>query len=338
MSGRKTTFGDVAAAAGVSVGTVDRVINARGGVRAETEELVLRWARELRLDRALHLRPTRLLRLGVLLLNRTDPFLDGLVKGFLKAASDYSYLNLQVKLYPYELLDPRAIAAKISAVALACDGLAINVFDDPLIRARLNEIAAKKPVFTLVSDLPNTRRIAYIGANGRTEGRVAGELMGRFVGPQGGQILLISGPRSFHGHEDRELGFRSVLGERFPNCIVTGVFETFEDNKTTRLRTRSALKQNPAIVGVYNTSVGSQEIASLLAELGKGCSTTFITHELTEANRGLLQQGMLDAVIDQDPVLEARIAVQRFLSFHGRLDVKPMEAPFRIYLKENCYL
>lgn len=336
MSGPKTTFADVAAAAGVSVGTVDRVINARGSVRAETEELVLRRARELRLDRALELRPTRMLRLGILLLNRTDPFLEGLVNGFQKSASDYAYLNLQTKLYLYEKLDRSLIAEKILSIGHACDGLVVNVFDDPLIRSCLDKVAAKKPVFTLVSDVPCAGRIAYIGANGHTEGRVAGELMGRFLGPRGGQILLISGPRSFHGHEHREAGFRSILRERFPNCIVAGALETHEDNEVASLLTRSALTQSPGIVGIYNTSVGSQEIASVLAELGREHSTTFIAHELTEANRRLLQNDVLDAVIDQDPVSEARIAVQRFLAFHGRVDFGRMETPFRIYLKENC--
>ncbi|UCI32088.1 LacI family DNA-binding transcriptional regulator [Mesorhizobium sp. B4-1-4] len=337
MVGRKATFADVATAAGVSVGTVDRVINARGSVRAATEELVLKCARELQLDRALHLRPTRLLRLGVLLLNRTDPFLEDLIKGFQTSASDYSYLNIQVKLYLYGQLDPRVIAAKIVAVGRACDGLAVNVIDDPLVRTCLAEVAAKKPVFTLVSDLPDIGRIAYIGANGGAEGRVAGELMGRFVGPQGGQVLLISGPESFHGHKERELGFRSVLGKRFPNCVVVGAIKTFEDKKVTWRQTRSALKEIPGVVGIYNTSVGSDEIASALTETGREHSTTFITHELTETNRLLLQHGILDAIIDQDPFSEASMAIQRFLSFYGRLDVKHMETPFRIYLRESCY-
>lgn len=171
MAGRKTTYADVAVAAGVSVGTVDRLINARGSVQPETEALVMHWARELRLDRALHQRPTRILRLGVLLLNRSDPFLKALVRGLQKAVLDYRYLNLQVRVVEHGKLDARHIVEKITMVEQTCDGVAINAFDDPAIRLRLAEFTRHKPVFTLISDLPDTDRIAYIGASGQVEGR-----------------------------------------------------------------------------------------------------------------------------------------------------------------------
>ncbi|MCW0001543.1 LacI family DNA-binding transcriptional regulator [Pararhizobium sp. YC-54] len=325
-------------AAGVSVGTVDRVINARGSVQPETEALVMHWARELRLDRALHQRPTRILRLGVLLLNRSDPFLEALVRGLQKAVLDYRYLNLQVRVFEYGKLDARHIVEKISMVEQTCDGVAINAFDDPAIRLRLAEFTRHKPVFTLISDLPDLDRIAFIGASGQAEGRVAGELMARFLGPAGGQILLISGPGSFLGHGNRELGFRTVLMDRFPSCTVCKSLQSFEDKRIIRRQVSLMLKQHPEISGVYNTSVGSEEVGDALSDLGREHSTVFITHELTEENRRMLQSGILDAVIDQDPIGEARMLVQSFLSFYGRLEAERTETGFRIYIRESCSL
>jgi LacI family transcriptional regulator len=49
----KTTIGDVALLAGVSVATVDRVLNGRGGVTPDKEHRVLSAARRLRIDRVL---------------------------------------------------------------------------------------------------------------------------------------------------------------------------------------------------------------------------------------------------------------------------------------------
>ncbi|MER9825239.1 LacI family DNA-binding transcriptional regulator [Mesorhizobium sp. M0115] len=332
------TFADVAAAAGVSVGTVDRVINARGSVHPETEAFVMHWARELRLDRALHQRPTRILRLGVLLLSRSDPFLEALVRGLQRAVVDYSYLNLQVRVFEYGKLDARLIVEKITMVEQTCDGIAINAFDDPAIRLRLAEFTRLKPVFTLVSDLPDTNRIAYIGASGQIEGRVAGELMARFLGPAGGQVMLISGPGSFLGHDSRELGFRTVLMDRFPSCAVSESLQSFEDKRIIRRQVGLILKKHPEISGIYNTSVGSEEVGDALRDLGREHSTVFITHELTEENRRLLQIGILDAVIDQDAIGEARMLVQSFLSFYGRLETERTETGFRIYIRESCSL
>ena len=49
---KKTKLNQIAEAAGVSISTVDRVINRRGGVSQKREEIVLEWANRLGLDRA----------------------------------------------------------------------------------------------------------------------------------------------------------------------------------------------------------------------------------------------------------------------------------------------
>ena len=64
---KKTIIADIAAAAGVSTATVDRVLNRRGGVSPEKEGRVLEWSRKLQVDRDLERRPTRILRIGVVM-------------------------------------------------------------------------------------------------------------------------------------------------------------------------------------------------------------------------------------------------------------------------------
>ncbi|WP_194288248.1 LacI family DNA-binding transcriptional regulator [Agrobacterium tumefaciens] len=333
--GKKASFADVAIAAGVSVGTVDRVINGRGNVKPETEQRVLKCARDLRLDRMLNLRPTRILKLGVLLQNRSNPFYKELVDALKRCASDYSYLNFQVAFYFYERLDHRDVVQKIHMASAGCDGVLVDVFDHPLIRDILQRLATSLPVFTLASDLPGIGSISFIGVDARSEGRVAGELMGRFLGAAGGDVLLISGLQSFHCHEQREMGFRSVLRDRFPQCTFARPVESQEDEVSTELLVKTALSENKNIVGIYNISVGSKAIAEHLNSTGKR-NVLLISHELTQENRALLKDGLVDAIIDQDPESEARAAVQRFLAHYGRYDGEPGRPEFRIFLQENC--
>ncbi|UZX45662.1 LacI family DNA-binding transcriptional regulator (plasmid) [Agrobacterium sp. 13-2099-1-2] len=333
--GKKASFADVAVAAGVSVGTVDRVINGRGNVKAETEQRVLKCARELRLDRMLNLRPTRILKLGVILQNRSNPFYKELVDALKQCASDYGYLNVQVSFYFYERLDHRDVVEKIEMASAGCDGVLVDVFEHPQIRDLLQRLAASLPVFTLASDLPGIGSISFIGVDARSEGRVAGELMGRFLGAAGGDVLLISGLQSFHCHEQREMGFRSVLRDRFPQCTFAKPVESQEDEVSTELLVKAALSQNDNIAGIYNISVGSKAIAEFLRNTGRH-NVQLISHELTQENRALLKEGLVDAIIDQDPVSEARVAVQKFLAHYGRYDGQPGRPDFRIYLRENC--
>ena len=74
------------------------------------------------------------------------------------------------------------------------------------------------PVVTLATDVRDCGRHAYVGPDDRRAGRVAGDLMGRFLGPTGGDIVMIAGLLSLIGNEEREMGFRSVLRERYPTC------------------------------------------------------------------------------------------------------------------------
>ena len=74
MRSRKTTLSDVAREAGVSLSTVDRVLNGRGGVAPSKANRILSAARRLGLDRALSLRPSRMLRIAVAIQPPTNPF------------------------------------------------------------------------------------------------------------------------------------------------------------------------------------------------------------------------------------------------------------------------
>lgn len=64
----------------------------------------------------------------------------------------------------------------------------------------------------------------------------------------------------------------------------------------------------------------------------------FITHELTPERRSLLREGLIDAVIDQNPELEVRTAVEVIAAHFGRLEAPPRSTltPVRIHMIENC--
>ena len=64
----------------------------------------------------------------------------------------------------------------------------------------------------------------------------------------------------------------------------------------------------------------------------------FITHELTPDRKGLLQKGVVDAVIDQNPELEAMTAMELIAKKFGRSEAVGINktTPINIYIRENC--
>ena len=62
-----------------------------------------------------------------------------------------------------------------------------------------------------------------------------------------------------------------------------------------------------------------------------------IGHELTEISRALLIEGVMDAVLDQSPFVEAVRAVEAILGHYNRgmPSGLPLQTPMSIYLQED---
>jgi LacI family transcriptional regulator len=168
---------------------------------------------------------------------------------------------------------------------------------------------------------------------------VAGDLLGRLLRPDGGHTVMIAGLRSMAGHREREAGFRSVLAAFYPESRVSAVLESHEDAQRAGLLVLHALKADPQVRGIYHASTGSVPVVQALRRLGRADDTTvLITHELTGHRRALLRERAIDAVIDQNPELEARLAVETMARLLGRLEGEPVTTvtDIQIYIAENA--
>lgn len=335
----RTTLIKIAEAAGVSLSTVDRVVNRRGGVSPKAEAKVLEWASKLHLDRKIFRSHLRNLRIAVLMQSPHNPFYQAMRDAFSDLSTTLADLSLTCFLHYIDVTDIPATRRKIEEVAESYDGIILTCPDDPRLSDALRLISSRVPVVTLVTDLPNSGRIAYVGPDNRQMGRVVGELMGRFIGPGGGDVVIVLGMQRISGHEEREMGFRSVLRERFPDCRIVLSLESGEDPARAGEVVAAALKGHPEIRGIYNVSAGNVAIAGTIEEMGLAQKIVMITHELTPSRRRLLRDGVLDAIIDQNPRQEALRAIEVLGRHFQRAEPKGSETehtPFDIFIRENC--
>ncbi|MFV0361100.1 LacI family DNA-binding transcriptional regulator [Tropicimonas sp.] len=334
---KKPTLADVARVAGVSLATVDRVINNRGGVDPAKEEAVMRAARTLELDRRLDYAHRQIKRITVMIQPPENPFHAELGNGIDTARKFLAALNIQVAVTHTRIGQIRETVAKIISLPERTDGLVISAPDTPEIAAALMRIRAQVPVITLASDIAGSGRIAFIGPDDERSGRVAADLMGLFLGPQGGDVLIVAGHLHLAGQRARARGFESLLSGRYPDCRIHGIVETGENSDATATRVHEALSQNPSIRGIYHLSVGAVGIVDAIDRLGRRNEVHVITHELTPNRRRLLRQRRLHAVLDQDPHLEARLAIETLARHFGRLEgpVTSFESAVQIFMPES---
>lgn len=324
----RTTLIDIAREAGVSTATVDRVLNRREGVTERTRTRVLTTANKLGyIDEGPPVEPAPA-EIDIVLPGGTNSFI-ALLKGHFEELAR-SHPNARVRLHTIEGFNPDALAGALESLQDRSGAVGVVALDHPAVREAMRGLVASGvPVLTLVSDIPNVPRFGYVGIDNRVAGRLAGHLLGRFTGGTNGKLALFAGSLSYRGHGEREMGFRHILAEAFPHLSILDLREVQDDTDRSYAEAKSLLAQHADLVGIYNIGAGNRGIARALEESGRAQSTVFIGHELTQHTRRFLLSGTMDAVIDQNPRVEARDAVDR-LVHAARKTTAPRLPPVRI--------
>ena len=334
---RKVRMSDVAELAGVSLATVDRVLNLRGGVSIVLEQKVLAAAEHLDIDRNLQNIPRNLLRFSVLM-NKPDRFLYQCIH---KAIEDYQALHTTAQFHCtfnyFRNQHPNAVASRIASVRRGFDGAIIIAYENDEINEAIRLLARRMPVATLITDLPNSGRSAFFGPDNRKAGRLAGDLMGRFVGENRGRVLIIRHNTDYHAHIQRERGFIDVLGERHKGIRGFFAIECPEETEEWYHRGRSDIAANGPFVGIYNISSWTNRSLKELFSERDLQKTVLISHNVGRESWTWLDAGYLDAVIEHAPEKTAQTALRYLLKLHGRhVEVQPIVNPFfDVYLRER---
>ncbi len=307
------TIADVARAAGVSPATVDRALNGRGGVHDRTRRRVLHAAEGLGYLQAATPGVSELVKPGLVNLvfvvpGGSNTFLGDLSRALTEAAKTSP--QTRVAVHRLDTYRPEALAAGLRDVAADADGIGVVALDHPAVRETIRDLVADgKRVLTLVSDISDVPRAAYVGIDNRAAGRLAGHLLGRFLRRTDGVVALLAGSLRYRGHEEREMGFRRICAEDFPGLVLLPTQEVEDDTLRAYAAAGRLLADHPALSGLYCLGGGTRGIARALRESGRAGQVVFIGHELTEHTRRFLVSGEMDVVIDQDAATEARSAV-----------------------------
>lgn len=333
----RATLIDIAREAGVSSATVDRVLNNRAGVRHRTREIVLTTAQRLG-----YLSPgpgpaqvPDMVRLDFVLPTGSNAYIKILHEQFVAQATTRA--DLDVRVHTIEGFDPDTLARTLKELTGRTQGLGLIALDHPTVREAIRGVSASgAKVVTIATDILHVPRIAYVGIDNRQAGRLAGYIVGRFLGTaEPKKVALFAGSLSYRGHEEREMGFRNILSEAFPNLQIVELREMLDDSGKAFVEASNLLDRHDDLAGIYNIGAGNQGIARVLEERGRARSVVFVAHEVTEDTKALLLDGTVDAVIDQNPRVEVREALNILSSSIRRQPLELHLPRLQIIFREN---
>lgn len=308
---RRPKVADVAARAGVSTATVDRVINGRGGVHQKTVARVEQAIREI-VGGDHRLAPQAGARFDIFLPADSGRSTEVLAEslGALCAMN-----GVDVDVVPVERINPAVLSEHLVAVARrGSTGVAFQGVDHPIVRDAMQELTrANIPIVTLCSDVAGVERLAYVGVDNRAAGRTAGSLMGRFCRSPG-KLAVVWGGSLYRSHEEREIGFRAVLRHEYPELRILEMVNGNDDADLNFTRFSEVIARHPDLLGVYCVGGGQKGVAAALEAAGAAQSIVMIGHNFNDETKPFLLSGTIDAVIHQDMSRIAGAAMDCLLS------------------------
>ena len=340
---RRPTIADLAAAARVSVATVDRVLNRRHPVREATARRVLEAAERLGyhatpLLRARVQERRRPARIGFLLQRAASPFYQQLASHLEAAALEIAGRESRPLIEFVDELDAAGIVERMQAMSRRVDALAVVSVDHPRVTEEIERLHREGiPTFTLLSDLSASLRAGYIGLDARKAGRTAAWAITRLA-KEPGAVAIFVGSHRYLDHDTREISLRSYLREFAPEFRLLEPLVDLEQPAVAYDAALTLLRRHPELAGIYSAGGGNDGIIRALVEEGRGEDLVLVCNELTPSVRSALIDRVVDLVIATPTLALAERTVRAILDALARpaaAPAGPIMLPFEIYGPEN---
>jgi LacI family transcriptional regulator len=339
------TIADIARQAGVGTATVDRVLNRRPGVNAETVQRVLQVVAELGSPpQRGRPRMGENFRFAFVLPAEASPFNELLDRLIAQAAGEFRHQHITEVTHRVDSKDASAFASELAQLG-ECDGIAVMAPDLPPVKLAINELVRTGVhVVTLFSDVAGSMRETHIGADNRAAGRTAGLLLGRMASSGGRDTLLLSSQATrLSGEIERRIGFAQVIEERFPKLKVLRTPDLPAGDAGAcrallRFLRSDAVDANK-VAGIYNVGAGSAGVARAIESLGLTGGISVVAHDFTDEHRALLGANGLAYVLHQDIhyCISAAARVLRALCENMRGALNVVQPRVEILTAENLH-
>jgi LacI family transcriptional regulator len=333
---------EIASLAGVSIGTVDRVIHKRGRVSVEAKTRVEKAIKETGYEPNLLARSlvnkTKVKVALIVPISELDEYWQQSNQGVEDAIKTWNSFGVELHTFHFKLDSIKSFNnATRNALLISPAGV---IFVPIFYSQGLNFISEcnnrRIPVITFNTHLPDSEPLSFIGTDSVQSGILAGELMSLITPPTGDLLVL-------HFDEDaknsphmieKEKGFREFFKNENLN-LARKISTVTLKNKNYKEQLTSIFKSKE-ISGVFISTSKAYEVAGFLKIENKN-NTKLIGYDLISKNIKFLNSGIIQFLINQNPNKQTELAISTLCNY--LLFKKPVSAtvlfPLDIITRSN---
>ena len=200
------------------------------------------------------------------------------------------------------------VAAFDQAIAKKPKGIVVFAVEPVLAPSIDKAVEAGIPVVTILGDLPQTKRLAFVGSHQYDLGYTGGTHLAEALGGQGKvAVLSIPGVQMF---DDRETGFRDAF-KAYPGIEVVQVGDTKADTVTAISVAKDILQRNPDLAAFVGTdSTAGIGAATAVEEAGKAGQVKVVSMDRNSDVLEKIEKGTVTGTVAQDDAAMAFWALQ----------------------------
>ncbi len=338
------TINEIAEKAGVSIGTVDRVIHNRGRVAEETVQRIQAIIDEYGytpnpIARQLKKKKPYVIGIVLPLLSSENGYWRLMFQGMTAACDNRNVFSIQTRLVEYNrhiVGDCYTRTKELFSGEEPVDSLVIApvVLEDML--KLIPELASSNIPYVFVdSPLPDGNPLAVVAQKPYEAGLCAGRLMS-MLKPQGSRFASIMLSPAYNLKE-RSRGFASYFAETNPAVSVSEHVWSGTDQNALFAFLDDVFSSTPHIDGLFVPNDAVPSIPAWLVSRNRTKDFALIGYDLIDQNKALLESGDIDCIISQCPTQQGEAAINTlFRKFILQTEIESqIDMPIEIYIKEN---
>lgn len=308
------TIKEIAVMAGVSRGTVDRVIHNRPGVSEENVEKVKKIIKEYnyepnQLAKALAIKQ-KTKRIGIILNCIGNPFFDDVLKGIETAKIEmdsYGTEFVVTKLKGY--IPDEQINAIDDILKFEIDGLIITPISSSNVKDKIESLEI--PVLTCNMDIDVRNKIDYVGCNYTISGSIAAAALVMHAFGRKLNVGIVHGSKNIKGHIERYEAFKEVASQ-CENINIIDYFYTEDDKSTAYEKTLKMINQySPDFI--YVVASGIEGVMEAIDKSDK-CIYA-VTNDVLPVTVKYLNNNIIKATVYQHPFKQGYNAVCEMINY-----------------------